>query len=65
MKLLGRLAEGGVELLNEVPADLVLGEVAVSSSGRGRVDGTRSAVELVGGGLVLLLGSEGPVGGHG
>lgn len=65
VKLLRRLAQGGVVLLNEVPANLVLGEVAVSAGGAGGIARGRSAHELLRGGLVLLLVSEVAVGGHG
>lgn len=59
MELLGRLAQGGVVLLNKVPANLILGEVAVASRG---VDG---GGVLLSGELELVLLSKVAVGSHG
>lgn len=58
VKLLWRLAQGCVILLNKVPADFILGKIAV---GIGTSSGSSSRV----GSLVLLLGGEVTVCGHG
>lgn len=51
MKLLRRLAEGSVVLLDKVPADLILGKVVVGI--------------VIDGGLQLVLLSKAAVGSHG
>lgn len=65
VKLLGGLAQGGVVLLNEVPANLVVGELATVRVGLGRSvnAGWGSRVSLEGT-LVLLLLTKAAVGGH-
>lgn len=67
MKLLRRLAQGGVVLLHKVPADLILGQVASAGAciGAGRVDGAGTASEVLRSALVLLLVSKVAVGSHG
>ena len=68
MELLGRLAQGGVVLLNEVPANLILGQVAVGRGGgcsRAIGGGSgRSCLLLVGRFFELVLLGEVTVGGH-
>lgn len=68
MKLLRRLAQGGVELFHEIPANLILGWVVGGRSGSGGraigSRGSRSCLLLVGRFLVLILLGEVTVGGH-
>lgn len=65
VELLGRLAQGSIVLFDKVPADLILGEVAVPRSiARGVDRGWRGRV-LLGGALVLLLVGEVTVRRHG
>lgn len=68
MELLGRLAQGGVVLLNKVPANLVFGQAAVGGSGSSsRAVGSRGGRDcllLLGRFLVLVLLSKVTVGGH-
>ncbi len=64
MKLLGRLAQSGVVLLDEVPANLILGQVAVSRGVGGGVNRAGGRGVLLGRDLVLLLLNEAAVGGH-
>lgn len=66
MKLLRRLAQGGVVLLNEVPSNLILGQVnarRASSIRVGRAGG--GWVLFCGCVLVLVLLREATVGCHG
>lgn len=64
VKLLGRLAQGGVVLLNEVPTDLILTEVGVRSRRGGGISGSSDG-RLIGIALVLFLRREVSVGRHG
>ena len=64
MKLLRRLAQSGVILLDKVPANLILGQVAVSRGIGAGVDRGSGHGVLLGRGLVLLLLDEAAVGGH-
>lgn len=63
MKLLRVLAQGGVVLLDKVPADLVLGEVAVTCRGTGV--GRGGGLGVLVGSLVLVLVTEVAVRRHG
>lgn len=68
VELLRRLAQGGVVLLNEVPANLILGQVAVGRGGgcSGAIGGGSggSCLLLVGRFFELVLLGEVTVGGH-
>lgn len=68
MELLRRLAQSGVVLLDEVPANLILGQIAVgrSGSGSGTIGGggSRSCLLLASRFFVLILLAEVTVGGH-
>lgn len=76
MEFLRRLAQGGVILLDKVPSNLILGQVAVASGGGDRGIGSGSGSSRSGGGsrgsclmlvgmfLVQILMGEITVGGH-
>jgi hypothetical protein len=65
VKLFGSLAQGSVILLNEVPTNLIVGQLAALLLGSGsRVAGGGSRVTLEST-LVLLLLTKAAVGGHG
>lgn len=65
VKLLGGLAQGGVVLLDKVPANLILGKIAVARCGTGGLGGGRGGRVRVGGALVLLLVGKVTVRRHG
>jgi hypothetical protein len=68
VELLGRLAQGVVVLLDKVPANLILGQVAVGRSGSGSRaiggGGSGSCLLLACRFLVLVLLGDVTVGGH-
>jgi len=65
VKLLWRLAQRGVVLLDKVPANLVLGEIIARGASGSGVSRNRGCCVLLTSTLVLLLLGEGAVGRHG
>jgi len=64
MKLLWRFAQRGVVLLNEVPSNLVLGEVNARSTSSAGLCRTRGSGVLLSCTLVLVLLREAAIGRH-
>jgi hypothetical protein len=65
VKLLRRLAQGGVVLLHKVPANLVLREIIARGVSSGRVGRDRGGRVLLSASLVLVLLREAAIGCHG
>ena len=64
MKLLWRLAQSGVILLDEVPANLILGEVAAWGTSSSRIGWARGSWVLLSVALELILLREVAIGRH-
>jgi hypothetical protein len=64
MKLLRRFTQRGIVLLNEVPSNLVLGEVIAGSTASAGLSKTRGGRVLLGCTLVLVLLREATIGRH-
>jgi hypothetical protein len=65
MKLLGRLAQGGVVLFDKVPANLILREIIARSISSSRVSWDGGGRVLLSARLVLILLGEAAIGCHG
>ena len=64
MKLLGRFAQSGIVLLNEVPANLIFGEIVTRCASSSSLSRTRGSCVLLGCVLILILLREATIGRH-